>query len=162
MDNRLTYCSANITFFLWNSSKTGVGISETVYYLVIESHSLHLHWTSGPCYLVKMFCQCLRSHCWAWQILTPTKDGQKIILSPPWDFLYWYGRLHHYTCTEMKPWSMSLYWLPGKHLGPLTNMDYRKVSNIRRTKSQNLNVSRLILKVSLPNPLKPGVKLRMK
>ena len=39
---------------------------------------------------------------------------------------------------------------------------YRKVSNIRRTKSQNLNASRLILQLSLPNPLKPGVKLRMK
>ena len=39
---------------------------------------------------------------------------------------------------------------------------YRKVSNIRRTKSQNLNASRLILELSLPIPLKPGVKLRMK
>ena len=39
---------------------------------------------------------------------------------------------------------------------------YRKVSNIRHTKSQNLNASRLILELSLPNPLKPGVKLRMK
>ena len=40
--------------------------------------------------------------------------------------------------------------------------DYRKVSNIRRTKSQNLNDSHLVLKSSLPNPLKPGVKSRMK
>ena len=40
--------------------------------------------------------------------------------------------------------------------------DYRKVCNIRGTKSQNLYVSRLILQLSLPNPLKPGVKLRMK
>ena len=39
---------------------------------------------------------------------------------------------------------------------------YRKVSNIRRTKSQNLNDSHLVLKSSLPNPLKPGVKSRMK
>ena len=39
---------------------------------------------------------------------------------------------------------------------------YRKVSNIRPTKSQNLNASRLILWLSLPNLLKPGVKLRMK
>ena len=37
---------------------------------------------------------------------------------------------------------------------------YRKVSNIRRTKFQNLND--LVLKSSLPNPLKPGVKSRMK
>ena len=39
---------------------------------------------------------------------------------------------------------------------------YRKVSNISRTKSQNLNDSHLVLKSSLPNPLKPGVKSRMK
>ena len=39
---------------------------------------------------------------------------------------------------------------------------YRKISNIRHTKSQNLNVSRLVLQLSLPNPMKPGVKSRMK
>ena len=33
---------------------------------------------------------------------------------------------------------------------------YRKISNISRTKSQNLNDSRLVLLLSLPNPLKPG------
>ena len=36
-----------------------------------------------------------------------------------------------------------------------------QVSYISCTKSQNLNVSRLILQLSLPNPLKPGVKSRM-
>ena len=35
---------------------------------------------------------------------------------------------------------------------------YRKISNIRRTKSQNLNDSRLVLHSSLPNLLKRGVK----
>ena len=39
---------------------------------------------------------------------------------------------------------------------------YRKISNIRRTKSPSLNVSRLVLQLSLPNPMKPGVKSRMK
>ena len=39
---------------------------------------------------------------------------------------------------------------------------YSQISNISGTKSQNLNVSRLVLWLSLPNPLKPGVKLRMK
>ena len=34
--------------------------------------------------------------------------------------------------------------------------------NISYTKSQNLNVSRPVLQLSLPNPLKPGVKSRMK
>ena len=39
---------------------------------------------------------------------------------------------------------------------------YRQASNIRRIKSQNLNVSRLALQLSLPNPLNPGVKSGMK
>ena len=39
---------------------------------------------------------------------------------------------------------------------------YRKVSNIRPTKCQNLNDSHLVLQLSVPNPLKPGVKSRIK
>ena len=39
---------------------------------------------------------------------------------------------------------------------------YRKVSNIRRTKCHNLNDSRLVLQLSVPNPLKPSVKSIMK
>ena len=40
--------------------------------------------------------------------------------------------------------------------------DVKCISNIRRTKYQNLNASRLVLQLSLPYPLKPGVKSRMK
>ena len=39
---------------------------------------------------------------------------------------------------------------------------YRKISNIRLTKSPNLIVSCLVLQLSLPNPKKPGAKSRMK
>ena len=39
---------------------------------------------------------------------------------------------------------------------------YRQTSDISRTKSKNINVSRLVMQLSLPNPLKPGVKSRMK
>ena len=39
---------------------------------------------------------------------------------------------------------------------------YRQTFNIRRTKSSNLNVSRHVLLLSLPNPLKSGVKSRVK
>ena len=38
------------------------------------------------------------------------------------------------------------------------HMNYRKISNIRRTKTQNFNAFRLVLHLSLPNLLKPGVK----
>ena len=36
---------------------------------------------------------------------------------------------------------------------------YHKISNIRRTKSPNLNVSPLDLQLSLPNPMRPGVEV---
>ena len=39
---------------------------------------------------------------------------------------------------------------------------YRQISNISRTKSQNLNVPRFGLQLSLPNPLKLRVKWRLK
>ena len=42
------------------------------------------------------------------------------------------------------------------------NQCYHQISNISGTKSPNLNVSCLVLQMSLPNPLKPGVKWRMK
>ena len=41
-------------------------------------------------------------------------------------------------------------------------ISYRQVSNIRRTKSQHFKDSRTVLQLSLPNPLKPDVKSRMK
>ena len=40
--------------------------------------------------------------------------------------------------------------------------NYHKISNIRCTKSPNLNVPRIVLRLSLPNPMKPCVKSRMK
>ena len=43
-------------------------------------------------------------------------------------------------------------WLHG-----LKNQSYCKISNIRHTKSQNLNDFLLVWQLSLPNPLKPGV-----
>ena len=39
---------------------------------------------------------------------------------------------------------------------------YHKISNIRHTKYPNLNVSHLVLQLSLPNPIKPDAKSRMK
>ena len=39
-----------------------------------------------------------------------------------------------------------------------TDIDYRQTFNISRTKFQNLNVSRLVLQLFLPNALKPSIK----
>ena len=42
--------------------------------------------------------------------------------------------------------------------GPTWRRMYRQVSNIRRTKSQHLKYSCTVLRLSLPNPLKPDVQ----
>ena len=42
------------------------------------------------------------------------------------------------------------------------DLRYRQISKIRHTNFQDLNVSRLVLQLYLPNPLKPDVKSRMK
>ena len=52
--------------------------------------------------------------------------------------------------------------LPTTAIGQTNDAEHRKTPSISRTKAQNLNVSHLVLQLCLPNPLKPGVKLRMK
>ena len=68
-----------------------------------------------------------------------------------------YGCILKWVISKSISCEITLVWM----LQDLTN-DYRKISNIRRTKSQNLNVSQLVLQLSLLNPMKPGVKSRMK
>ena len=63
---------------------------------------------------------------------------------------------------------LRIHWIVGFVTNWITPIDlaiisnYRQISYISRTKSQNLNVSRLVLQFSLHNQLKPGVKSRMK
>ena len=60
------------------------------------------------------------------------------------------------TCSLLQySWTHS----PLGHATVISN--YRKIPNIRLTKSQNLNVSRIVLQLSLRNLLKQGVKSRM-
>ena len=47
-------------------------------------------------------------------------------------------------------------------IGARDTIIYHKTSNIRHTKSKKLKVSRLVFQLSLPYPLKSGVKSRMK
>ena len=68
----------------------------------------------------------------------------------------------------MAPFSNTYQPFPCWALNILVQLDQycvcqnRELSDARRTKSQNLNDSRLVLQLSLSNPLKPGVKSRMK
>ena len=58
---------------------------------------------------------------------------------------------------------MKLFWRPSNYVCALHYiLKYRKTSSINRTKPQNLNVFYILLQLSSLNPLKPGVKLRMK
>ena len=63
-------------------------------------------------------------------------------------------------------WRFGIGRLSPYRYGPLhleeDGYNYRKISNISRTKYQNLNVSRLYLQLSLRNILKPIIKWRMK
>ena len=57
---------------------------------------------------------------------------------------------------------MCWYWGYIMHPINYTRGAYRKTSSISRTKSQSLNVSCILAQLSSFNPLKPGVKMRMK
>ena len=63
--------------------------------------------------------------------------------------------------TENGPSSYNVFQLILTELHSIVRV-YRKTSNIGSTKSPNLNDSRLVLQLSLPNTMKPCVKLRMK
>ena len=51
-----------------------------------------------------------------------------------------------------KMWFMQVQWQR------MSITYYRQIFNVSGTKSQNLNLSRLVLQLLLPNPLKPGVE----
>ena len=70
-----------------------------------------------------------------------------------WDNSYSHLVLHGYV----------VFWWTTIYIKQKTDLiEYRKISNIRRTQNQNLNDSRLIMQLPFPNALKPGVKSRMK
>ena len=64
-------------------------------------------------------------------------------------------------CTKVCCLYDHVIWVPS-YLLQVSIIMYRQISNTRRTKSQILIISRLVLQLSLLNPLKPGVKSRMK
>ena len=109
------------------------------------------------------------------------KDLTELLMhwnSIQWDHLSKYGVSHCKNKTVMGPshlyngyscagkttpsnWNISLGVV--FDLGKFANRSfYRNISNIRHTKSQNLNVSRFFFQLSLCNLVKPGVKSRMK
>ena len=81
-----------------------------------------------------------RVHVWGWSISPMTTCIQT---AQNWLLMRKNEKFHD---RSLKYWMTS----SGRH-------NYRQVSNISRTKSQHLKYSRTVLRLSLPNPLKPDV-----
>ena len=130
---------------------------------------LHLKTSSAKW---RLFCLCLNEL--IWYCFDPMHHGTRykinicqidvqltvfeVRLSHNWlSFHNW----NSYCCSRVQDdnniWHTTMYRARHTHIHI-----YRKISNISLTKSQNLNVSRLGLQLSLHNILKPSVKWRMK
>ena len=71
-------------------------------------------------------------------------------------------KYHLYSTFEITVlYAISCYKWP-RSCGTLLHFAYRQVSNLTRTKSQHKKDFRTVLRLSLPNPLKPDAKSRMK
>ena len=98
--------------------------------------------------------------------ITSTSGVVRTVLS----FVVWSPTWLPIPAPREAPWLKV--WIHDAQLSPLAGQHgragysvnwYEKLTvNISRTKAQKLNDSRLVLQLSLPNPLKPGVKSRMK
>ena len=63
--------------------------------------------------------------------------------------------LHNHIQQEIDQWNQ-------RRFGYKMKFNYRQTPNISLTKSENLNVSCLVLQLSFPNQLKPGFESEMK
>ena len=87
--------------------------------------------------------------------ITTTKKKQQKHLHILWgQTVYVTGITNEFSSQDNRDLSMSMSLEDGS--------TYRPISSIRCTKSHNLNVSHFVVQLSLSNPLKPGVKSRMK
>ena len=93
-----------------------------------------------------------------WNIFNMLSPGHSYVTQ---DTLY----VQSHVCIVDTPGLFHAIWLfvlPTRNSAALLQTTYHKTSNISRIKSQNLNVSNLVLQLSLLNPFKLGVKSRMK
>ena len=106
------------------------------------------------------------------QIMAWRRPGDKLLSEPMMvsllthicvTWLQWVKRHRHIFefLLLFKNWNVAGNW----HFSSwktMTYIYYRKTSSISRTKSQNVDASCIVLRLSSLNPLKPGVKLRTK
>ena len=111
------------------------------------------------------------SHNWSWAVTIQTHIPKYkhcmwyalFIVTP----FYWFGNsicpLKYYLKLFKHPcWIMWFFQPVLWQVLMQYNNDCRQTYDIRRIKSQNLNVSHFVWQFSLPNPLNPGVKSKMK
>ena len=107
----------------------------------------------------------LSKQSWRWWFETQSRplwrhcnDVDELLITRSW---------HRLPCHKLSGGTWLWWWFDTTYCLLLCG-DYKKLlvyhqtSNISHTKSQHLNVSRLVLQLSLPNLLKPGVTSRMK
>ena len=91
-------------------------------------------------------------------LIKQTKTSMDIFLS----YLIRYNHTQKLILHSMKVWTPIEAKTSNLYEKSVTVASYLKTSSISRTKSQSLNVSCILAQLSSLNPLKPGVKLRMK
>ena len=82
--------------------------------------------------------------------------------SAVWSTNHFWMLTHNLNNCPVFVWFQMRLWKNSLFLDQPNAANYRKTSSISRTKFQSLNVSCVLLQLSSLNPLKPGVKLRMK
>ena len=73
-----------------------------------------------------------------------------------WNPSWWNARIHLSEIINACIMGSDGLMTQGARASAAMLLTYRKISNIRRTRFQNLNDSHFILQFSPPNPLKPG------
>ena len=149
MFTSITHQQTNSLSMCWRNMAS---ISQTLYEFIIKFHE-HLFWSNSH-YLSIQTTKSYRSRQFCWCVICVT--------------LAW--SVHYFSCsrsTFIKFWSrarqLSVKLVHAQPSWRLINpQTYRQISNISPTQSPNIDVSRLVLQLALLNPLKPGVRLRMK
>ena len=104
----------------------------------------------------------LTDHCVFKHFGIRVSRSQAIICTRVASHVSWWLLSSNYLEYDLHCWKTWHYTHVISSRSVIKHKNCRKISNIRRTKSPNLNVSRLVLQLSLPNPMKPDVRSRMK
>ena len=137
--------------------------------MLIYAWPLHVHvcvggWMAGAWDLVITHTPWPQDFIWTWPhdlgIVWGKRNKKKIKWNKKIMIWYWWVSERLWYLSSL---ALSHRWKDyGKVTETINKNIHCQTSNISCTKSQNLNVSRLVSQLCLPNPLKSGVKWKMK